>query len=138
MRYRNPHLPIADQDAYYAEIALIAERLGARNVPRSRQQIADYLQAMRPQLICDTRSHEVVQVLLDAPAPSRLAQPVGALMLRAGIDLLPEWASTMLELSQNPLQRRLIRLGINSTAPVLRWAMRDGSAHRARRRMGIA
>ncbi|MNR58476.1 hypothetical protein D3C85_1794870 [compost metagenome] len=77
-------------------------------------------------------------MLLDAPAPSRLAQPVGALMLRAGIDLLPEWASTMLELSQNPLQRRLIRLGINSTAPVLRWAMRDGSAHRARRRMGIA
>ncbi|MCP3751682.1 oxygenase MpaB family protein [Pseudomonas sp. SBB6] len=137
-RYRNPHLPIAEQDAYYAEIALIAERLGARNVPRSRQQIADYLQAMRPQLICDARSHEVVQVLLDAPAPSRLAQPVGTLMLRAGIDLLPDWASAMLELSQNPLQRRLIRLGINSTAPVLRWAMRDGSAHRARRRMGIA
>ncbi|MBS7597870.1 MULTISPECIES: oxygenase MpaB family protein [Pseudomonas] len=137
-RYRNPHMPIAEQDAYYAEIALIAERLGARNVPRSRQQIADYLQAMRPQLICDARSHEVVQVLLDAPAPSRLAQPVGALMLRAGIDLLPDWASAMLELSQNPLQRRLIRLGINSTAPVLRWAMRDGSAHRARRRMGIA
>ncbi|UVL23668.1 oxygenase MpaB family protein [Pseudomonas donghuensis] len=137
-RYRNPHMPIAEQDAYYAEIALIAERLGARNVPRSRQQIADYLQAMRPQLICDARSDEVVQVLLDAPAPSRLAQPVGALMLRAGIDLLPDWASAMLELSQNPLQRRLIRLGINSTAPVLRWAMRDGSAHRARRRMGIA
>ncbi|CAK9887444.1 MULTISPECIES: oxygenase MpaB family protein [Pseudomonas] len=138
MRYRNPHMAIADQDAYYAEIALIAERLGARNVPRSRQQIDDYLHAMRPQLLCDARSHEVVQVLLDAPAPSRLAQPVGALMLRAGIDLLPEWASTLLELSQNPLQRRLIRLGINSTAPVLRWAMRDGSAHRARRRMGIA
>lgn len=138
LRYRNPHMPIAEQDAYYAEIALIAERLGARNVPRSRQQIADYLQAMRPQLLCDARSHEVVQVLLDAPAPSRLAQPVGALMLRAGIDLLPEWASNMLELGQNPLQRRLIRLGINSTAPVLRWAMRDGSAHRARRRMGVA
>ncbi|ROL76797.1 oxygenase MpaB family protein [Pseudomonas vranovensis] len=138
MRYRNPQMPVTEQDAYYAEIALIAERLGARNVPRSRQQIDDYLQAMRPQLLCDARSHEVVQVLLDAPAPSRLAQPVGALMLRAGIDLLPEWASAMLELGQNPLQRRLIRLGIHSTAPVLRWAMRDGSAHRARRRMGIA
>ncbi|UVL55651.1 oxygenase MpaB family protein [Pseudomonas sp. B21-035] len=138
MRYRNPQMPVTEQDAYYAEIALIAERLGARNVPRSRQQIADYLQAMRPQLLCDARSHEVVQVLLDAPAPSRLAQPVGALMLRAGIDLLPEWASAMLELGQNPLQRRLIRLGIHSTAPVLHWAMRDGSAHRARRRMGIA
>lgn len=138
LRYRNPNLGIAEQDNYYAEIALIAERLGARDVPRSRQQIADYLNSMRPQLHCDERSHEVVQVLLDAPAPSRLAQPVGSLMLRAGIDLLPEWASDMLDLHQHPLQRRLIRLGINTTAPVLRWAMRDGSAHRARRRMGIS
>jgi uncharacterized protein (DUF2236 family) len=137
LRYRNPGMPVAEQDAYYDEIALIAERLGARNVPRSRQQVTDYLHAMRPQLLCDERSHEVVQVLLDAPAPSRLAQPVGALMLRAGIDLLPDWASALLDLGQHPLQRRLIRLGINSTAPVLRWAMRDGSAQRARRRMGI-
>ncbi|MFQ6575139.1 oxygenase MpaB family protein [Pseudomonas sp. UM16] len=138
LRYRDPNLSLTEQDAYYAEIALIAERLGARNVPHSRQQIADYLHAMRPQLHCDQRSHEVVQVLLDAPAPSRLAQPVGNLMLRAGIDLLPDWASDLLELQQPPLQRRLIRLGIHSTAPVLRWAMRDGSAHRARRRMGIS
>lgn len=137
LRYRNPGMPVAEQDAYYDEIALIAERLGASNVPRSRQQVTDYLHAMRPQLRCDERSHEVVQVLLDAPAPSRLAQPVGALMLRAGIDLLPDWASALLDLGQHPLQRRLIRLGINSTAPVLRWAMRDGSAQRARRRMGI-
>ena len=137
LRYRNPDLSLAEQDAYYAEIALIAERLGARDVPRSSQQVADYLQAMRPQLYADERSHEVVQVLLDASAPSRLAKPVGSLMLRAGIDLLPEWASDMLELQQHPLQRRLLRLGINTTAPVLRWAMRDGSAHRARRRMGI-
>ncbi|MGH8439062.1 MAG: oxygenase MpaB family protein [Pseudomonas sp.] len=137
LRYRNPNLPLAEQDAYYAEIALIAERLGARDVPHSRQQVTDYLQAMRPQLYADERSQEVVQVLLDAPAPSRLAKPVGSLMLRAGIDLLPEWARDMLELQQHPLQRRLIRLGINSTAPVLRWAMRDGSAHRARWRMGI-
>jgi len=137
LRYRNPYLTLAEQDAYYAEIALIAERLGARNVPRSCQQVADYLLALRPELHADERSHEVVQVLLDAPAPSRLAKPVAGLMLRAGIDLLPDWASAMLELQQPPLQRRLIRLGINTTAPVLRWAMRDGSAHRARRRMGI-
>ncbi|MNJ10515.1 hypothetical protein D3C77_46740 [compost metagenome] len=137
LRYRNPHMPLAEQDAYYAQIALIAERLGARNVPRSHQQVSDYLQAMRPHLHCDARSQEVVQVLLDAPAPSRLAKPMGSLMLRAGIDLLPPWASAMLDLHQHPLQRRLIRLGISSTAPVLRWAMRDGSLQRARRRMGL-
>jgi uncharacterized protein (DUF2236 family) len=137
LRYRNPHLPRAEQDAYYNEIALIAERLGARDVPRSCQQVEDYLQRMRAQLHCDTRSHEVIQILLDAPAPSRLAQPVGKLMLHAGIDLLPGWAQAMLGLQHGPLQQRLIRLGLKRTAPVLRWAMRDGSAHRAKRRMGI-
>lgn len=137
LRYRNPHLPRAEQDAYYDEIALIAERLGARDVPRSCQAVDDYLQRMRPQLRCDARSHEVVDILLDAPAPSRMAQPVGKLMLNAGIDLLPDWARDMLALHQSPLQQRMIRLGINRIAPVLRWAMRDGSAHRARRRMGI-
>ncbi|MBF8741483.1 oxygenase MpaB family protein [Pseudomonas guariconensis] len=137
LRYRNPDLPRADQDAYYDEIALIAERLGAREVPRSCQQVEHYLQRMRPQLQCDARSHEVMKILLDAPAPSRMAEPVGKLMLHAGIDLLPDWGRSLLGLHQGPLQQRLIRLGIKGTAPVLRWAMRDGSAHRARRRMGI-
>ena len=62
--------PAADENA------LIAERLGARDVPRSCQQVEAYLQRMRPQLHCDARSHEVIQILLDAPAPSRLAKPV--------------------------------------------------------------
>ncbi|WP_337159754.1 oxygenase MpaB family protein [Pseudomonas putida] len=137
LRYRNPHLSREAQDAYYDEIALIAERLGARDVPRSCQAVEAYLQRMRPQLLCDARSHEVVDILLDAPAPSRMAQPVGKLMLNAGIDLLPDWARDMLDLHQSPLQQRMIRLGINRIAPVLRWAMRNGSAHRARRRMGI-
>ncbi|WP_110995993.1 oxygenase MpaB family protein [Pseudomonas sichuanensis] len=137
LRYRNPGLPRADQDAYYNEIALIAERLGARDVPRSCSQIEDYLQRMRPQLLCDARSLEVIDILFKAPAPSRLAEPVGKLMLKAGADLLPGWAQQMLGLQQGLLARRLIRLGLANTAPVLRWAMRDSSAHRARRRMGI-
>ncbi|MEE1889131.1 oxygenase MpaB family protein [Pseudomonas carassii] len=137
LRYRNPRLPRAEQDAYYDEIALIAERLGARDVPRSCAEVDDYLRRMRPQLQCDARSLEVVDILLKAPAPSRMAEPVGKLMLKAGIDLLPEWASEMLGLHQGAVERRMIRLGLNNTAPVLRWAMRDGSAHRARRRMGI-
>lgn len=137
LRYRNPNLSDSAQDAYYHEIALIAERLGARNVPRSRQEVADYLRGMRAQLRCDERSQEVVRVLLAAPAPSRLAQPVGTLMMRAGIGLLPDWAGDMLGLRQGAMQQRLVDLGMHSVAPVLRWAMRDGSAHRARRRMGI-
>ncbi|WP_267401661.1 oxygenase MpaB family protein [Pseudomonas sp. GM_Psu_2] len=137
LRYFDPRLPGAEQDRYYAEIALVAERLGATDVPRSRAEIAAYYQAIRPQLVCDERSREVCRVLLQAPAPSALAKPFGALMMQAGIDLLPDWASAELGFHQSALQRQLIRTGIGSTAPVLRWAVRNGSSHRARRRMGI-
>ncbi|NKQ10289.1 oxygenase MpaB family protein [Pseudomonas sp. SST3] len=137
LRYLNPSLSGDDQDRYYAEVALIAESLGAREVPRSRQQIADYLQGMRPQLQCDERSREVMRVLFSAPAPSTLARPFGAMMIQAGVELLPDWASTMLGLQQSPRQRQLIQLGVRRTAPVLRWAVRNGSVHRARRRMGL-
>lgn len=138
LRYRNPDLSPADQDRYYAEIALIAEQLGARDVPRSRQEVATYLQRLRPQLLCDERSREVLRLLLAAPAPSRLAKPFGALMMQAGIDLLPDWASAMLDVSQTPLQRSLIRTSVKRSAPVLRWAVRNGSVQRAKRRMGIS
>lgn len=137
LRYLNPDLSEQEQDRYYNEIALIAERLGARNVPRSRAEVAAYLQRMRPQLRCDERTREVVNVLFNAPAPSFLAKPFGILMMRAGIDLLPEWATDQLGLSLGSLQRQLIRSSVRRSVPLLRWAVRNGSLHRARRRMGL-
>lgn len=137
LRYLNPDLSGEEQDRYYDEIALIAERLGARNVPRSRAEVAAYLQCMRSKLRYDERTREVVNVLFNAPAPSFLAKPFGLLMMRAGIDLLPEWAADQLGLSLGSLQRQLIRSSVRRSVPLLRWAVRNGSLHRARRRMGL-
>ena len=90
LRYVDPQLPVAEQDRYYREVALIAERLGAQDVPQSAQAVADYLQRLRPQLLCDERTREVVRLLYAAPMPSILAKPFGNLMLQAGVDLLPD------------------------------------------------
>ncbi|WP_122864093.1 oxygenase MpaB family protein [Pseudomonas syringae] len=137
LRYVDPLLSTADQDTYYAETAVVAERLGAQDVPRSRDAIADYLVRVRKDLVCDERSREVLRLLLDAPAPNWLAKPFGVLMMQAGIELLPTWASDMLDVPQGPVKRKMIRSGVNICAPILRWAVRDGSSHRARRRMGL-
>ena len=137
LRHLDPAMPGADQDRYYEEIALVAERLGARNVPKSRRAVADYLDAMRPQMLCDERTLEVVRLLRDAPAPSALAKPFGNLMMQAGIELLPTWAMAMLGLRLPDWQRPLIRAGVQRTAPMLRWALRNGASSRARRRMGL-
>ncbi|WP_271104055.1 oxygenase MpaB family protein [Pseudomonas tohonis] len=137
LRHLDPAMPGADQDRYYEEIAQVAERLGARNVPKSRQAVAVYLEAMRPQMLCDERTLEVVRLLRDAPAPSALAKPFGNLMMQAGIELLPTWAMAMLGLRLPDWQRPLIRAGVQRTAPMLRWALRNGASSRARRRMGL-
>ncbi len=136
LRYRNPALSLSDQNRYYQEFARVAESLGAVNVPDSVAAVDEYLQAMRPQLRCDERTLEVVRLLQNAPAPSRLAKPVGSLMIQAGIELLPEWAATQLGISLSPSKRRSIRFATRRIAGVLRWAVRNGSWHRAMRRMG--
>lgn len=137
LRYRNPQLSPADQDRYYDEVALIAERLGARDVPRSRAQIDSYLHTMRPQLLCDDRSREILRILRSAPAPSALAAPMGALMMQAGFDLLPHWAQSMLGEPISARRSRLIAAGVDRVAPLLRWAVRSGAVHRARKRLGL-
>lgn len=138
LRYRNPALSGSEQDRYYDEISLIAYRLGARDVPRSRAQITDYLERMKPLLACDERTREIADILLShPPAVSPWARPVSKLMLQAGVALLPDWAAQMLDLRQAAWRRRAIELSIDRVAPVLRWAVRNGSAHRAKRRMGL-
>ena len=135
LRYRNPQLSEADQDRYYAEIALIAERLGATQVPRSRGEVAAYLAGVRAELRCDERSLEILRILLNAPAPSAIAAPVAKLLMQAGIDLLPDWAQEMLGQHVGPARSRMLRAAVNSLAPVLRWAVRSGAIHRARKRL---
>ena len=137
LRYRNPQLSEADQDRYYAEIALIAERLGATQVPRSRAEVAAYLTAVRPELLCDERSLEILRILLNAPAPSAIAAPAAKLLMQAGIDLLPDWAQEMLGQQISPARSRVIHAGVHSLAPVLRWAVRGGAIHRARKRLQL-
>ncbi len=135
LRYVDPQLPASEQDRYYREVALIAERLGAQDVPKSRQAIEAYLERMRSQLLCDERTREVVRLLYAAPMPNILAKPFGSLVMQAGVDLLPDWASDLLGEHQAAWRRPLIRSSVQRTATLLRWAIRNSAAQRARRRL---
>lgn len=136
LRYVNPALSSGKQDRYYAETALIAELLGARNVPRSRSEIAAYLAAMQPDLEAGPRVQEVVAILARAAPGGPLVRPAGVLMFRAGVDLLPDWAQHLIGFSVLArLSGKLARTGVRSVAPVMRWALVNGASKRARRRV---
>ncbi|WP_338569972.1 oxygenase MpaB family protein [Erwinia billingiae] len=136
VRYKNPQLSLAEQDRYYAEAAVVAEALGAEQVPKSVEDVEAYLLAMQPQLRCDERTREVLSILMNAPAPSWQARPAMKAMLMAGIELLPEWTQQQFGFRFSPLRRRLIRLRINLLAKALRWSIRRGAYQRAMQRMG--
>lgn len=123
LRYRDPAMPRVRQDRYVAEMATLARRLGADEVPESRRDLDAYLAAMRPQLRADARTREVVGRLLRQPSPSLLNAPANRLMLLAGVDLLPDWAARAHGLTQPPIARAGIRAGARGVGGVLRWAL---------------
>jgi uncharacterized protein (DUF2236 family) len=134
LRYRDPNLPVADQDRYYAETALVARKLGATEVPETRAAVEAYLAAMRPKLRCDARTREVARALLTHEAASPALAPAGKLIFAAAQDLLPPWAAKLHGFYLPISRRPAVRLGVRGMGGVLRWGLQNGAEARARRR----
>ncbi len=124
MRYAEPDMPTADQDRYFAEMVRVAEPLGADPIPRTKAEAVALIETIRPHLLCDARTREVARLVMTQRAPNLMQQPLHALTMQAGIDLLPDWARAMHGLGSPPLSRPLVRAGTYGIARTLRWAFR--------------
>jgi len=122
MRYVEPAMTPARQDAYFAEMAQVAEALGADPVPRNRAQAKALIAQFRPQLIRDDRTREVARLVLNQRANHPIGAPLQALMMQAGVDLLPDWARRQHGLPAPLISRPLVRAGTLGVARTLRWA----------------
>lgn len=123
-RYAEPAMPPAEQDRYFAEMGEVARRLGARAVPANRHATREYIERMRPCLMADRRTREVVDLILRPPVSSMAMLPLRQLTAQAAIDLLPRWARTMHGLPGSGLGRPMIVGGTAGTAGLIRWAFR--------------
>jgi uncharacterized protein (DUF2236 family) len=128
IRYAEPGMPRARQDAYFAEMARIGAALGADPLPRSRAEAEALIQSFRPRLRADARTHEVAALVMRQTVGAPTVDLAAGLIMQAGLDLLPGWARAM---HQQPsgLPLPLVRTGALSTARFLRWAF-DGSPNR--------
>jgi uncharacterized protein (DUF2236 family) len=136
LRYKNPHFPAARQDQYFDEYALIAERLGARNVPRSRRAIESYLEERRGALRCDARTLDVYDIVMSAPAPGVSAHVIAWMLKRAAVDLLPVWALELFGRAPlNSATRTALHASTRLSMLPIRWAVRNGAAVLAQRRV---
>jgi len=123
IRYAEPAMSRADQDRYFAEVAVIARALGAQSVPTSHAAMLDLVARMRPQLRADDRTREVARLILTPAAPGLQAVPF-EFVKQAAIDLLPPWARRMHGFGALGLARPLVATGTAALARTVRWALR--------------
>jgi uncharacterized protein (DUF2236 family) len=119
----------ADKDTYFAEAALVAQALGAIDVPTNRAEAEALIAQFRPELVVTPITRQVANMLLRQPAPNISAAPAQALVMQAAVDLLPDWAQGMHGLRLSPITRATARAGTLSLAKTLRWAFADARMH---------
>jgi uncharacterized protein (DUF2236 family) len=131
-------VPSALADAYYAEVACVAEALGARDVPHREAEVIEYFASVSGGLRCDERSREVLAVLSRMRLPVPMAGLSRDVFLGAGAALLPGWADELLK--RTPRQRMQAHAAagtLAAMAPLFRAALPDGIAPRACARVGV-
>lgn len=137
MRYCRPNLPVSVQDRYFDETRIIAEKLGATNVPASKAEMEAYFDDIQSQLRFDARSRDTLAVLEAMELPVPVAGVSRRLFLGAGAALLPVWARCHLQRSRRQrLIDRAAAEGLNRAAPLIRASMSEGVAMASARRCG--
>jgi uncharacterized protein (DUF2236 family) len=131
-------VPGALADGYYAEVACVAEALGATDVPATEADVAAYFASVRDTLRYDERSREVLAVLSRMRLPVPMAVLSRDLFLGAGAALLPDWTESLLQRTRlQRIQTRAAAGSLARLAPLFRAALPDGIAPRACARVGV-
>ncbi len=122
-RYHLLPVVAADQDRYLDETAVVAERLGATGLPRSRAEVATYFEAVRPDLQAGDQALESIRYIQASPFTNPVLRTAYRVVIRAGTGLLPGWARDMLRLPPQPLvEASVVRPAAATLLMVLRLA----------------
>jgi uncharacterized protein (DUF2236 family) len=120
-RYAEPMMSTADQDLYFAESGDIARLLNADPVPRTRAEAERLIRDFRAELLADERTRALRDLVLKAPVRSIREAPVQRLLMNAAVDLMPDFARSMHDLSR-PALPPLVRGATLGIAGTIRWA----------------
>jgi len=124
--HRRYHLrPVSgdDLDAYYAETAVVAELLGATEVPRSREEVRAYFAGVRPQLAVSERTRETLSFILQPVGRDPVSQSASRVLGLAAVGTLPRWARELYGAGQPAvIERGVVIPAAAALLVTLRWA----------------
>jgi uncharacterized protein (DUF2236 family) len=127
IRHVRPSMPMAEQDEYYRQFAIIARALGADPVPETRAEAERIFRALRHDLATSPEAREVAQLVL-SQRPSGTPRSVQTMITADAVAMLPDWARAMLSLQRPMLTALPARAATWGMGRTLRWAFRQPTA----------
>ncbi|WP_019137788.1 oxygenase MpaB family protein [Cellulomonas massiliensis] len=124
-------LDAAGQDAYVAQAATVARRLGVPDPPETVAALAEALAAFRPALGAGEQARDTARFLLTEPPVPWSLRPGYALLASAAASSLPAWAAAELGVGPRPtVRRRLDHAGGVVVTRTIRWLLGADDASR--------
>ncbi len=124
LRYVRPGMSFADQDEYYRQFAIVARKLGADPVPKTKNEAEKLMRHFRSRLRASPEAREVADLVL-TQRPEGAPVAVQKILGTAAVDLLPDYARNLLELRRPGLELLPARAAALSVGKTLRWAFRQ-------------
>jgi uncharacterized protein (DUF2236 family) len=118
--------PASEQfcDEYVDQTALVAEKLGVVNPPRTLSGLHSQLREYRPELVGTTLARDAAKFLLFNPPLPLSARPGYGILAGAAVSLLPGWAARELRLPRLRVLDRWVAEPLGTVATrTIRWAM---------------
>lgn len=132
-RYGAEPLSSADADEYVRQAGLIAQRLGAEQVPQSVAELEATLEAFRPELVAGEQALDTAQFLLREPPLKGIARAGYAPLASGAVALLPDWARAELQLD-TWRNRTFGPLAGSIATHAVRWGLGNAESRRVQGR----
>jgi uncharacterized protein (DUF2236 family) len=128
----------AERDMLFAEASPAARLYGAVGAPKSQHELHLLFETMRTRLVPSPIVFEFLDIMKRVPALPAAVRPLQTILIKAAVDILPEWVREQLGLGQkwslNTLERRVIKLAARANDRVVLPSL---PAVQACRRLGL-
>jgi uncharacterized protein (DUF2236 family) len=123
-RYGDQPLDGAGCDGYVEDMATVARALGVIDPPTTQAELAQQLDAFRPELHGTRAARDAARFLLVRTPLPLIARAPYAMLAATAVSTLPAWARWPLRLPYLPVtEATAVRLAGHGIVGAIRWAM---------------
>ena len=111
-------------DSYFCDMAMVARKLGATEVPDSWAQVRTYFRRVRSELKADQQALDAISYIINSGNGNSQEEAVRSLIVQAAIGIMPPWARHIACIRQpGEVEGVAIDTAMRAMGGFLRWAV---------------